>query len=557
MISTKSLQWKRILPLIRCQTRDAGGTIPEGPKNEPVLDYSDPNSGHRQELERRLHELQGQTQEVPIVIRGKRYKTDAIRHQLVPFDHARKLTRFYYATHELIRQATKAALEAKEEWNQVPIGQRLALFERAAELVSGKYRQRLNAATIMGQAKTMKQAEIDSAAEFADFLRFNAHFMRYLLEWQPNSTEFETNVMELRALDGFVAAISPFNFTAIGANLASAPTLMGNCVIWKPSDAAILSNYVALELFEEAGFPEGVINFVPSEGLDFGRLMTGNKKLGGVNFTGSLATFQWLWSEIGLNIKRYESFPRLVGECGGKNFHLIHRSAHLDIAIAQTIRSAFEYSGQKCSACSRLYVPASLWSSVKDRLVHIAERELKVGPATDHSVYTSAVIDSNAYNRITNYINFAKASERDLKLLCGGTASNETGYFVQPTIFETTNPRNRLMVEEIFGPVLTVFVYPDSRVDETLDLIDENLFALTGAIFSQDDKFIEHAKRKLRMSAGNLYINDKSTGAVVGQQPFGGSKLSGTNDKAGGPHHLMRWCSQQTVKRTTRNMVEF
>lgn len=532
------------------------------PNNEPILEYcSDSNNNsnntkHRLELEKSLQVIQGQIEDVPIVIKGKEYRTDEIRYQSIPFEHNQRIAKFYYASPDLIKKAIKVALECKQEWQNVAVSDKLKIFDKAADLVSGKYRQHLNATTMLGQAKTIKQAEIDSAAELADFFRFNAHFMRQLVDWQqPRSTEFETNSINFRALDGFVAAISPFNFTAIGGNLASAPTLMGNTVLWKPSDTAIMSNYTIFKILQEAGLPDGVINFLPCEGFDFGRIITGNSKLAGVNFTGSLVTFQWLWSEIGANIERYKTFPRLVGECGGKNFHFVHKSAHIDTAVAQTIKSAFEYSGQKCSACSRLYVPASLWNEMRDKLVDIVENKLKIGPATDFSVYSSAVIDANAYKRITNYIKFAQASKPELKLLCGGEASNEVGYYINPTIIETSNPENRLMVEEIFGPILTVYVYPDADLDETLDLIGKNPYALTGAIFAQDEKFLAKAKSHLQMSAGNLYINDKSTGAVVGQQPFGGSKLSGTNDKAGGPHYLMRWCNQQIVKRTNKNLT--
>lgn len=526
------------------------------PKNESVLEYvQDPKSDHRQELEKCLDEMQSSTQVVPIVINGKEYATDTVRYQRMPFDHEKKLAQFYYGSHDLIHKAAQAALEARRDWDKVSVDQRAAIFERAADLVSGKYRARLNAATMLGQGKTIKQAEIDSAAELADFFRFNSYYFKRLLDWQPTSTEFEKNSMEFRSLDGFVAAISPFNFTAIGGNLVGAPAIMGNCLVWKPSDTAVLSNYLILKLLQEAGLPAGVINFVPSEGLDFGRLITGNKRLAGINFTGSLTTFQWLWSEVGLNIKRYGSFPRLVGECGGKNFHLIHKSAHIDTAVVQTVRSAFEYSGQKCSACSRLYVSASLWNTVRDKLLDTVKGKLKVGPPTDFDTYTSAVIDENAFKRINNFIDYAKAID-EVKILCGGGTSDEIGYYVEPTIVETTGPKNRLMVEEIFGPILTVFVYQDADLDKTLDLIDDNPYALTGAIFAQDQSFIEYAQIRLRMAAGNLYINDKSTGAVVDQQPFGGARHSGTNDKAGGPFHLLRWCNQQTIKRTTRELVD-
>lgn len=529
------------------------------PKNEPILDYSDPESGHRQELEQCIREFRADIQDVPIVIKGKEYRlADAsATFQKIPFEHRSNLAKFYHASHELIHQASLAAIEARQSWDKVEIEEKLAIFERAADLVSGRYRQQLNAATMLGQAKVAKQAEIDAAAELADFLRFNVHYTRLLREWQPKSTEFERNSLEFRGLDGFVAAISPFNFTAIGGNLAAAPTLAGNCVVWKPSDTAILSNYLVFKIFQEAGLPDGVINFLPSQGFDFGRIITGNRRLAGINFTGSLATFQWIWAEVGLNIKRYESFPRLVGECGGKNFHLIHRSAHLDTAVAQTVRSAFEYSGQKCSACSRLYVAASVWEKVRDQLVEVVREKIKYGPATDFSSYSSAVIDANAYERITSYIKLGKNDLTNIKLLCGGEASDEIGYFVQPTIFQTVDPKHRLMTEEIFGPILTVHVYADDDIERTLDLIDDHPYALTGAIFAQDEKFIEHASNRLKLSAGNFYINDKSTGAVVGQQPFGGARHSGTNDKAGGPHYLLRWCNQRTIKRTNKPMVDY
>lgn len=545
----------------KCFTRglvgDASFKLPE---NEQILEYckeGSVNSKHRLDLEKCLAELQEEVQEIPIVINGKRYTTDEVRHQLIPFNHSVKLARFYYADHKLIRKALNVACDSQRDWMiNVSVDKKLDMLEKAANLVSGKYRQRLNAATMLGQAKTIKQAEIDAAAEMADFFRLNAHYMRLLSHWQPRSTPSEKNSLHFRGIDGFVAAISPFNFTAIGGNLASAPTLMGNCVVWKPSDTAILSNYITFQILQEAGFPDGVINFVPCEGFDFGRVITSDSRLGGVNFTGSLVTFQWLWSEVGANIKIYNSFPRLIGECGGKNFHLIEKSADVDVVVAQTIRSAFEYSGQKCSACSRLYVPLSLWNDgLKDKLISITQEGLKIGPATDFSSYTSAVIDSAAYKRITSYINYANSSQSELNILCGGEANNEIGYYIKPTIIESTNPKNRLMTEEIFGPILTVYAYPDAEVDKVMDLIDENPFSLTGAIFSQDEKFIMKATDRLKMSAGNLYINDKSTGAVVGQQPFGGSRRSGTNDKAGGPHYLMRWCNQQTIKRTTEKLT--
>lgn len=533
------------------------------PQNEPILDYhSTLKSNHRLELEKCLEEFRDQINEIPIVINGKNYFTGAVKYQRLPFEHKEILSKFHYADQELIHKAINSALNARIGWESLPISRRLEVIERAADLVSGKYRQKLNAATMLGQAKTVKQAEIDAAAETADFFRFNAHYVRQLSGIsQPISPQIdEKNRVDFRSLGGFVGAISPFNFTAIAANLATAPSLLGNSIVWKPSDTAILSNYVIFQVLQEAGFPDGVINFVPSEGLDFGRIVTSHSELAGINFTGSLATFRWLWSEVGLNIRRYGTFPRLVGECGGKNYHFMHSSADLDVAIAQTIRSSFEYSGQKCSACSRLYVPQSIWTGTdfRDRLVHIASNELKVGPSTDFESYTSAVIDQNAFKRISDYINYAKSNgQSELDVICGGEYSDEIGYYVQPTIIVTKNPTNRLMLEEIFGPILTVFVYPDKEINETLTILSESPFALTGSIFAQDEEFIRFGTERLRSSAGNFYINDKSTGAIVGQQPFGGSKLSGTNDKAGGLHYLMKWCSQQTIKTTTKRLVDY
>jgi 1-pyrroline-5-carboxylate dehydrogenase len=531
------------------------------PANEPILDYlADKNSAHRLELLRSLDETAANVNDVPIIIDGREHRTEQVRHQSIPFEHNKHVAQFYYATADLIKLAIDVASSRRRDWEHVPMKKRAKIFERAADLVSGKYRAKLNAATMLGQAKTIKQAEIDSAAELADFFRFNSHYARMLArdDWQPRSTKHERNSLEMRGLDGFVAAIAPFNFTAIGGNLMNAPVLMGNSVVYKPSDTAVLSNYLIVKLLQEAGLPDGLVNFVPCEGLDFGRLVSADRRLAGVNFTGSLATFQWLWTEVGLNVQRYDMFPRLVGECGGKNFHLVHQSAHVDTAVAQTIRAAFEYSGQKCSACSRLYVPASLWdATMRDKLVDRIRNEIQLGPATElDTTYTSAVIDARAFARIKSYLNYARNSPDNNRIITGGETNDDIGYYVQPTLIETKQPRDRLMTEEIFGPVLTVYVYQDNELDSTLELIDENPFALTGAVFAQDEAFIERARRKLRMSAGNFYINDKSTGAVVGQQPFGGSRHSGTNDKAGGPFNLIRWTNQLTVKRTHKHLVD-
>lgn len=525
------------------------------PKNEIILVYKHNDEQHSQLLKQELSSLLSECQECPIVIQGQHHKTDEVKYQTIPFDREHKLAKFYYATKDIIEKAINSNLSARLNWERTPVVEKMAIFNRAADLVSGPYRQKLNAATILGQGKTAKQAEIDASAELADFLRFNVYYLNQLLLYKPISTSNELNLMRYRGLEGFVAAISPFNFTAIGANLASGPALMGNTVLWKPSDTAILSNYIVFKIFQEAGLPDGVINFVPANGLVFGQTITGNANLAGINFTGSVATFQWLWNAVGANIKQYNSYPRLSGECGGKNYHFVHKSAHLDTVVAQTIRSAFEYSGQKCSACSRLYVPNSIWPQIKQQLADIAGTRLNIGPATDLSVYTSAVIDASAFKRHQDYIQYGKSFQT---LVCGGETDDRIGYFVRPTIFETNNPMDKLMREEIFGPILTCYAYPDNQLDETLDLVaNDSKYALTGAIFAQDETFIEHASDKLKMSAGNFYINDKSTGAVVGQQPFGGGRLSGTNDKPGGPHYLLRWANPQTIKRARSHLVEW
>lgn len=538
------------------------GGFPRPPANEPLLDYRTAgDSRHRVELEQCIKELRATTHEIPIVIDGKRYQGSGVwRHQLIPFEHSsgKPLAKFRYANSTLIGEAIRVSETARRHWDaHWSLESRASLFERAAHLASTKYRQRLNAATMLGQAKTIEQAEMDAAGELIDFLRFNAFYATKVL-WpmsQPNSPQPTKvkNSVQFRSLDGFVAAISPFNFTAIGANLASAPCLMGNSVIWKPSDSSMLANWITFQLFEEAGFPPGLINFVPADGFEFGRMITGNPFLAGINFTGSLDTFRWLWSEVGLNIRRYTSFPRLMGECGGKNFHFVHPSADPEVVLAQTIRSAFEYSGQKCSACSRLYVPASLWlgeSKLKDQFIDITTNKLVLGPATDlDTTFLSAVIDARALAKCQSYLAQAYADPDQYSVLAGGNCPRpEQGYFVEPTIIECKHPGCRLMREEIFGPLLSVYVYPDNETNITLDLIDECPYALTGAIFARDEKFLTEASQRLRMAAGNLYINDKSSGAIVGQQPFGGARLSGTNDKAGGPHNLMRWCNQRTIK---------
>lgn len=443
------------------------------------------------------------------------------------------MAKYYWATPDIISKAIQVAQARRANWERVPLNDKIKLFLKAADLVSGKYRFDLNATTMLGQSKTIIQAEIDAAAELADFFRFNAFFAKELLNYQPISEKPNEvlNLFRYRGLEGFVAAISPFNFTAIGGNLAAAPTLVGNCVLWKPSDTALLSNYIIYQLLEEAGFPSGIISFLPSDGPVFGNVITKSSHLAAINFTGSVATFNHIWKEVANNLDLYNNYPRLIGECGGKNFHFVHSSANLDTVVNSTVRSAFEYSGQKCSACSRAYIPQSIWSKLKPRLIE-ETKNLKLGSALDPKSFLSAVIDEKAFKRISSFIDHAKNSP-NLEILVGGKCDNSKGYFIEPTILLTTDPTDKAIREEIFGPVLTVYVYDDSKLEETLDLVRASRYGLTGAIFGEDAKFLEHAAEKLKQEAGNFYVNDKSTGSVVGQQPFGGAKKSGTNDKAG------------------------
>ncbi|ENN77583.1 delta-1-pyrroline-5-carboxylate dehydrogenase, mitochondrial [Dendroctonus ponderosae] len=542
--------------LQRTAIRCLGSVVPEvrvndfGVKNEPVLEYLK-GSPERAAIEKALSEVANKTEDVPIVIGDKEFKTDDVRYQVMPHNHKKKIAKFYYADAKLINKAIEVATETQKKWDKTPISERFKIWEKAADLMAGKYRAKLNAATMLGQAKTVIQAEIDSAAELIDFFRLNAFFLKEALKYQPISENpKETkNSMRYRGIDGFIAAVSPFNFTAIGGNLAYTPALMGNAVLWKPSDTALLSNWVNFNICLEAGVPPGVVNFVPSDGPVFGDTITASPNLAGINFTGSVPTFSRLWKQVGQNIANYKNFPRLIGECGGKNYHFVHPSANVESVVNGTIRSAFEFCGQKCSACSRMYVPESLWSKIKGPL--LAKRaELKIGDPTDYNSFTSAVIDDKAFKRISGYIEHAKKSS-NLEIIGGGKCDDSTGYFIEPTIVQAKDPKDKIMTEEIFGPVLSIYVYPDNKVQETLNLVGSSTqFALTGAVFAQDEAFLKSAIEDLKMTAGNFYINDKSTGSVVGQQPFGGARLSGTNDKAGGPYYALRWGNPQAIKET-------
>ncbi|CAH2068080.1 unnamed protein product, partial [Iphiclides podalirius] len=521
-----------------------------GVQNEPVLAYRE-GSKERKELAAELKRTAAVTEEVPIVIGDEFIKEGDVKYQVMPHDHNKKLAKFYYASEKTIQKAIQVSVDAQRKWDRTPIEERVRIWQKAAEMMAGEHRQRLNAATMLGQSKSVVQAEIDSAAELIDFFRFNVYFLKENAKYQPISENptVTRNSLRFRGIDGFIAAISPFNFTAIGGNLAYTPALMGNGVLWKPSDTALLSNWRIFNIMREAGLPTGIVNFVPADGPTFGRTITTSPDLAGINFTGSVPTFNWLWNEVGKNLNRYKNYPRLIGECGGKNYHFIHPTADVRSVVTATIRSAFEYCGQKCSACSRMYVPRSLYEPIKQGLLE-ERSKLKVGDPIDFSVFTGAVIDNKAFSRITGYIKNAKNNAKN-KILGGGEYNDSKGYFVQPTIIETVDPHDKLMTEEIFGPVLTMYVYDDKDVMKTLSLVGSSTkFALTGAVFANDKNFQITALEELRYTAGNFYINDKSTGSVVGQQPFGGGRMSGTNDKAGGPNYVMRWTSPQSIKET-------
>ncbi|XP_054716693.1 LOW QUALITY PROTEIN: delta-1-pyrroline-5-carboxylate dehydrogenase, mitochondrial-like [Uloborus diversus] len=523
-------------------------------KNEPVLEYLK-GSKERKELFAAIDKYKDTCTEVPIVIGGQEIFEGEVRYQVMPFDHQKKIAKFRWASRDLIERAISESLRARERWEATPLSDRIRLFLGAADLVSGKYRMELNATTMLGQGDNIIQAEVDSAAELADFFRFNAYFAKELTKYQPNSSDITKNSFRFRGIEGFIASISPFNFTAIGGNLASGPTLMGNVVVWKPSDTAVLSNWVVFRLLREAGFPPGVINFVPSDGPLFGDVISSSPHLAGINFTGSLRTFQILWKLTADRITTYKNFPRLVGECGGKNYHFVHPSADVKSVVTSSIRSAFEYGGQKCSALDRAYVPRSLWPQIKEGLLEIV-KEVKMGSPLEPETFVSAVIDDRAFAKVKGFIDHAHSTPK-VTVLAGGKCDDTKGYFIEPTILLTEDPLDLTMREEIFGPIMVIYVYEDKDLDAALELARDNKYALTGAIFAQDRAWLEKATETLKMSAGNFYINDKSTGSVVGQQPFGGGRLSGTNDKAGGPHYLLRWASPQTVKETMVPLSEW
>lgn len=516
------------------------------PVNDPNRSYA-PGSPERADLKDRLKGMSGERLDIPLVIGGKEVRTGRTAQSVMPHDHKHVLADYHLAGPEHVQQAIAAAAEARREWGSWPWEDRAAVLLRAAELLATTWRSTVNAATMLGQSKTAFQAEIDAASEMIDFWRFNAYFAQELYSEQPISGPGVWNQMEYRPLEGFVYAISPFNFTAIGGNLTTAPALMGNTVLWKPASSAILSGYYTLKVLEAAGLPPGVINFIPGDARDISNQLLDSPELAGVHFTGSTEVFNGMWKKIGENIGRYRGYPRLVGETGGKDFIVVHPSADpVEVAVA-IARGGFEYQGQKCSAASRIYVPRSLWNDVRDRTVAMM-KEIKVGDVADFRNFMGAVIDQKAFTKISGYLDDAK---RNAKVVAGGTATGDAGYFIEPTLIETADPGYRSLCEEIFGPVVTAYVYPDNEWRETLEIVDRTSpYALTGAVFSRDRVGVREALSALRNAAGNFYINDKPTGAVVGQQPFGGARGSGTNDKAGSKLNLVRWVSARTIKET-------
>lgn len=518
----------------------------EKPSNEPMFSYA-PRTAERERLKAQLEKMLKEEVEIPLLIGGKEIRTGNLGECRCPHNHGHLLGRFHQAGPKEIEMAIEKAQKAWKDWSEMDWVSRATIFLKAAELITAKYRYILNAATMLGQSKTAHQAEIDSACELADLYRFNPYYMSQIYAWQPDSSSDAWNKMDFRPLEGFVFAVTPFNFTAIAGNLPTAPAMMGNAIIWKPASTAVYSAYFLTQLWKEAGLPEGVINFIPCAGGKMGSLVLNHPDLSGLHFTGSTSTFLEMWKTIGNNIGHYKTYPRIVGETGGKDFVFVHCSADLEITATALIRGAFEYQGQKCSAASRAYIPSNLWPSLKQRLLD-EMKTIRAGDIADFSNFMGAVIDESSFLKISGYIDDARRSG-ETEILFGGGCNQSKGYFIEPTLILSQNPKNRLMVEEIFGPVLTLYVYPEKEFEETLGLCDSTSpYALTGSIIANDREAIHQALKRLRHAAGNFYINDKPTGAVVAQQPFGGGRLSGTNDKAGSIFNLIRWTSPRTVK---------
>ncbi len=518
------------------------------PKNEPYLSYA-PGTKERAALKAELKRLKSQEIEIPAIINGKEVKTGRTADVIMPHDHGHKLGTVHYCGEKEVKQAIEASQEARKKWAEMPWEERVAIFLKAADLITGPWRYTMNATTMLGQSKTPHQSEIEAVGELADFLRFNAWYLTRIYEEQPFSPDGMWNRLEYRPLEGFVFAVSPFNFTAIAGNLPSAPAMCGNVALWKPSPEAVYSNYFVMKVLQEAGLPDGVINFLPGEGADVGDPVLESPHLSGLQFTGSVGTFNHLWKTIGKNIEKYNTYPRVVGETGGKDFIFAHETADVDKMVTAAVRGAFEYQGQKCSAASRMYIPKSLFSEFRDKF--LAEiKKIKVGDVEDFSNFMGAVISQKAFEKIKGYIEYAKDAD-DAEVIAGGTYDDSKGYFVDPTVIVTSDPKFKTMEEEIFGPVLTIYPYDDEKFEETLAICESTSpYALTGAIFSRDRYALKMMADTLKQAAGNFYINDKPTAAIVNQQPFGGSRKSGTNDKAGSIPNMLRWMSIRAIKET-------
>ncbi len=519
------------------------------PDNEPIKSYA-PGTPERSALKEELERLKNQQIEIPAIIGGEEVKTSNTADVVMPHNHSHKLATVHLSGAEEVKKAEKAALEARQKWADMPWEHRVSVFKKAADLLSGPWRYTLNAATMLGQSKTPHQSEIDAVAELIDFFRYNSYYLTQIYQGQPYSPDGMWNRTEYRPLEGFVFAVTPFNFTSIAGNLPTAPVICGNVSLWKPATSSIYSSYYIMKLLEEAGLPEGVINFLPGSGADVGDPVMKSKNLSGLHFTGSTATFQHLWKQIANNIEDYKTYPRIVGETGGKDFIFAHPSADVDALVVAALRAAYEYQGQKCSAASRIYLPESIWDDFSEQILEEISK-VKVGEVEDFSTFMGAVIDQKAFDSITSYIDYVKDSD-DAEILHGGEYDDSEGYFVQPTLVLAHEPKFKTMREEIFGPVLTAYVYEDEKYEETLELCDSTSpYALTGSIFAQDRNALQQMSDYLRQAAGNFYINDKPTAAVVNQQPFGGARKSGTNDKAGSAANLMRWLSPRSIKEST------
>ncbi|MEW6012036.1 MAG: L-glutamate gamma-semialdehyde dehydrogenase [Elusimicrobiota bacterium] len=516
------------------------------PENEPILSYA-PNTPERKELKEKLKEMKSEVIEIPLIIGGKEIRTGKTADVIIPHENKKIIAKYHKATSKEVNLAIEEAMKARKEWAAMRWEERVKIFLKAAELLAGPYRQILNAATMLGQSKNPFQAEIDSACELIDFFRFNSYFASQIYSNQPSSPKPTLNYMDYRPLEGFVFAVTPFNFTSIAGNLPSSPAIMGNVVLWKPASTAVYSAYYIMKLWKEAGLPDGVINMVVGSGGEVGNPVLDSEYFAGLHFTGSTGVFNGMWSTAVKNLGKYKGYPRIVGETGGKDFVFAHSSCDRKVLITALIRGAFEYQGQKCSAASRAYIPKSVWNEIKEEMISEIKK-IKMGTVEDFSNFMNAVIDKSSYENIKGYIDYAKKSS-DAKIVVGGGCDDSVGYFIEPTVIVTENPQFKTMVEEIFGPVLTVYVYEDSKFEETLDLCDKTSpYGLTGSIMALDRKAIVKATEALVNAAGNFYINDKPTGAVVNQQPFGGARASGTNDKAGSWLNLIRWTSPRSIK---------